>query len=61
MLILVGPAVNDSANGKESYQAFAVRIGLFVAVTLYAWGAIFVLEHLCARLACRNAQGTLDP
>lgn len=46
MLILVGPAVADSANGKDVYKAFAVRITLFVAVTLYAWAAIILLEYL---------------
>ena len=46
MLILVGPAVEDSAGGKDVYKAFAVRMGLFVAVTLYAWLAIYALEQL---------------
>ena len=45
LLILLGPAVQDSANGKDVYAAFAVRMGLFVAVTLYAWFAIFALEQ----------------
>ncbi len=45
MLILLGPAVQDSANGKDVYAAFAVRMGLFVAVTLYAWAAIFALDQ----------------
>ena len=49
MLILLGPAVQDSANGKDVYKAFAVRMGLFVAVTFYAWAAIAVLEHLRTR------------
>jgi 4-hydroxybenzoate polyprenyltransferase len=49
LLILLGPAVEDSANGKDVYAAFAVRIGLFIAVTLYAWAAIFLLEHLRSR------------
>ena len=44
MLILLGPAVEDSANGKDVYMAFAVRMGLFVAVTLYAWMAVALLE-----------------
>jgi hypothetical protein len=39
MLILLGPAFEDSASGKDVYAAFAVRMGLFVAVTLYAWPA----------------------
>ena len=49
MLILLGPAVEDSANGKDVYKAFAVRMALFTAVTLYAWIAIFMLEHLRTR------------
>eukprot|EP00494_Astrolonche_serrata_P011990 UN12089 len=36
MLILLGPAVEDSANGDDVYKAFAVRMSLFIAVTLYA-------------------------
>jgi len=48
MLILLGPAVEDSAAGKDVYQAFAVRFSLFVAVTLYAWVAIVALERLRA-------------
>ena len=49
MLILLGGAVQDSADGKDVYQAFAVRMSLFIAVTLYAWAAIFVLEQLRER------------
>jgi len=49
MLILLGPAVEDSANGKDVYAAFAVRMGLFVAVTIYAWLAVYLLEHLRMR------------
>ncbi|MEH6550025.1 MAG: DUF2955 domain-containing protein [Pseudomonadales bacterium] len=44
-LILVGPAVADSANGKDVYKAFAIRISLFVAVAIYAWLAIKVLDY----------------
>jgi hypothetical protein len=46
MLILLGPAVLDSASGKDVYKAFAVRMGLFIAVTLYAWLAVYILEQL---------------
>ena len=46
VLILLGPAVQDSANGKDVYKAFAVRMGLFVAVTLYAWAAVSALEYI---------------
>ncbi len=36
MVILLGQSVQDSAAGKDVYTAFAVRMGLFVGVTLYA-------------------------
>jgi hypothetical protein len=49
MLILLGPAVQDSANGDDVHTAFLVRMGLFVAVTLYAWLAIALLEHWRSR------------
>lgn len=49
MLILLGPAVEDSANGKDVYAAFFVRMGLFIAVTLYACFAVYLLEHLRSR------------
>jgi hypothetical protein len=50
-LILLGPAVEDSANGKDVYKAFAVRFSLFVAVALYAWAAMAALEWLRGRRA----------
>ena len=49
MFILIGPAVADSANGKDPYAAFAVRMSLFIAVTLYAWAALVFLDRLKAR------------
>lgn len=49
MLILLGPAIEDSASGKDPYKAFAVRFSLFVVVTLYAWAAIALLEWLRSR------------
>jgi hypothetical protein len=59
LLILLGPAVEDSATGKDPYQAFAVRFTLFVAVTMYAWLAIVALEWLRARR--RGVLPTLAP
>jgi hypothetical protein len=49
LLILLGPAVEDSANGKDVYTAFAQRMALFAGVTLYAWLAIYLLELLRSR------------
>ena len=44
MLILIGPAIEDSANGKGVLEAAVVRAGLFVVVALYAWGSVWALE-----------------
>jgi hypothetical protein len=45
MLILLGPAIEDSASGKSVLEASAVRTALFVAVALYAWGTVWALER----------------
>ncbi|MGF1642747.1 MAG: DUF2955 domain-containing protein [Thiotrichales bacterium] len=44
MLILLGSAVMDSNNGKDVYVAFYTRMSLFIAVTLYAWLTVYLLE-----------------
>ncbi|MEF8712551.1 MAG: hypothetical protein V5B39_03080 [Accumulibacter sp.] len=44
-LILLGPAIEDSANGKSVFQGALVRTSLFVAVALYAWATIWLLER----------------
>ena len=44
-LILLGPAIEDSANGKSVVQASAVRVTLFVCVSIYAWATIWALER----------------
>jgi hypothetical protein len=57
MLILLGSAVQDSANGDDVYKAFATRMGLFIAVTLYACAAVYTLEAWRERrLAQRQAR-----
>jgi hypothetical protein len=48
MLILVGPAVADSASGKDVYQAFFVRMSLFIVVTIYALITVLALDSLRA-------------
>lgn len=60
MLILLGPAVEDSDSGKDVYMAFAVRMGLFVAVTSYAWLAVYLLEQLRTRRIGRVAASSRD-
>ncbi len=44
-VILLGSAVQDTADGKDVYKAFLVRMSLFLAVALYAWLAVIVIEH----------------
>ena len=45
MLILLGPAIEDAAVGKDVYNASAFRVTLYVAVALYAWATVWVLER----------------
>lgn len=54
MLLLLGPAVQDSESGKDVVAAFVERMGLFVAVTLYAWMAVYWLEYWRTGIADRN-------
>jgi len=58
LFILVGPAVADSESGKDVYKAFAVRFSLFIAVSLYAWIAMGVLEHLRQRRRAKTIRLT---
>lgn len=51
LLILLGQSVQDSAAGKDVYTAFAVRMGLFVAVTLYACAAVHLIDRRRSRPA----------
>jgi hypothetical protein len=45
MLILLGQSVQDSDNGKDVYTAFAVRMSLFIGVTLYACLMVHILDQ----------------
>jgi hypothetical protein len=45
MLILLGPAIEDSANGKDVIRASAIRVCLFVGLALYAWATVWALER----------------
>ncbi|WP_410499072.1 DUF2955 domain-containing protein [Chitinibacter sp. S2-10] len=49
LVIFLGPAVQDSASGKDVLTASLVRLALFTGVALYAWAAIYLLEQLRAR------------
>lgn len=54
LVILLGQSVQDSAAGKDVYTAFAVRMGLFIGVTLYAWLMLELLDQ--PRRARRHAR-----
>ena len=55
VLILLGPAVADSANGKDPYQGFLFRFGLFLLAAVYAWATMSFLD----RLGRSNARSNL--
>jgi hypothetical protein len=44
-LILIGPAIEDSATGKSVLEGAVMRTCLFVGVAFYAWGTILLLER----------------
>ncbi|MDQ0121944.1 putative membrane protein YccC [Pseudomonas lini] len=53
MIILLGQSVQDSAAGKDVYTAFAVRMGLFIVVTLYACLMVNLLGQRRGELIAR--------
>lgn len=61
MLILLGSAVQDSTSGKDVYEAFLIRMSLFVGVAVYAWLAVIGLEWLKNRLSRSAARWYLRP
>ena len=44
-LILFGPAIQDSAAGKDVWLASAMRCSLYVAVALYGWACVVIIER----------------
>ncbi|MBS0343801.1 MAG: DUF2955 domain-containing protein [Proteobacteria bacterium] len=44
-LILLGPAIEDSASGKSVIEGSVMRTCLFVGVAFYATGTVWVLER----------------
>lgn len=44
-LILFGPAIQDSASGKDVWMASAMRCALYIAIALYAWACVALLER----------------
>ncbi|MPT38702.1 MAG: DUF2955 domain-containing protein [Achromobacter sp.] len=58
LVILLGQSVQDSVAGKDVYTAFAVRMGLFIAVTLYACLMLHLFEP---RRRAPQPPGLSDP
>lgn len=44
-LILLGPAIEDSASGKSVLEGAVVRTSLFVGVAFYAWAMVWMFER----------------
>jgi hypothetical protein len=49
MFILLGPMLQDSANAPDLLFKLAMRVMLFIAVALYAWLMVWLLENWRAR------------
>jgi hypothetical protein len=61
MLILLGPAIEDSAAGKPVARASAIRVTVLVALALYAWATVWVLERWrAARARARTRARTRE-
>lgn len=54
LILLLGQSVQDSASGKDVYSAFAIRMGLFIAVALYATLMVQLFDN--RRLVKRQAE-----
>jgi hypothetical protein len=59
-LILLGPAIEDSASGKSVLQASVMRTSLFVAVAVYAWITVWALERWRMSLRRRSIPAPMD-
>ncbi len=51
LLILLGQSVQDSAGGQDVYKAFAVRLALFLAVSVYASAMLIWIDRRRVRIA----------
>lgn len=45
MLILLGPAIEDSAAGNDVLKASGIRACLFLGLALYAWATVWALDR----------------
>ncbi len=49
MLILLGPAIEDSAVGKDVLMGSLTRTTLFIGIAIYAWAVVLAVERWAAR------------
>ena len=49
MFIILGPAIEDAAVGKDPYAASATRVTLLMVVALYGWATVWALERWRSR------------
>jgi len=49
MLILLGPAIEDSAAGKDVLKGSITRAVLFIGIAIYAWAIVLAFERWSAR------------
>jgi Protein of unknown function (DUF2955) len=56
--ILLGQSVQDAAAGKDVYAAFASRMVLFIAVTIYACAMIYLIDNRRASRTAAQLRGS---
>jgi hypothetical protein len=62
MVILLGPAIEDAAVGKDVLAASLTRVALFVGVAVYGWAVIWILERWRHRgTLATSPQGSPSP
>jgi hypothetical protein len=44
-LILLGPAIADSASGKGVFEGSATRVSLYLGLAIYAWATVRLIEN----------------
>lgn len=57
LIILLGQSVQDSSAGKDVQTAFAVRMALFIGVTLYACLMVHLLDQRQSSKRLTNGEG----
>ncbi|WOE75906.1 hypothetical protein [Alterisphingorhabdus coralli] len=56
MIVVVGPSVSDSTFGQDANTAFMIRIGLFIALSIYAVLMVALLDEVRRMIRARRAR-----